>query len=200
MEHAIIDNPSFVSPSFELSDSCTYPDMSQPLFKSTAVRRLSQQNGRLFSTSQSALRLSASSSAGQIAARRLTAASANGASVYRPFMRGCLYRSPVRQSVASFSSSPTRLATKVTQNPRTGDDGEALMISISPRAVTVRVQWLSFGYLAFGFCVSTLHDRRYALWHVASRQLVLRPWKRTSGCCRGWILHEIGWIQLPSTA
>jgi hypothetical protein len=73
-------------------------------------------------------------------------------------MRGCLYRSSVRQSVASFSTSPTRLATKVTQNPRTGDDGEALMISISPRAVTVRVQWFSFGYSAFGLCVATLLD------------------------------------------
>ncbi|GLI81359.1 [4Fe-4S] proteins maturation [Penicillium ochrochloron] len=110
--------------------------MLQPIFTSTAVRRLSKQHGRLFSTSQSALRLSASSSAGQLAARRLAAASGSAVPVYRPFMRGCLYRSSVRQSVASFSTSPTRLATKVTQNPRTGDDGEALMISISPRAVT----------------------------------------------------------------
>ncbi|KAJ5438611.1 uncharacterized protein N7458_009609 [Penicillium daleae] len=109
--------------------------MSRPLFTSTAARRLSQQQGRLFSTSRPALRLSASSSAGQLATRRLIAASA-GAPVYRPFVRGCLSRSsPVRQSVASFSSSSARLATKITQNPRTGDDGEALMINISPRAV-----------------------------------------------------------------
>ncbi|OOQ85354.1 putative iron sulfur assembly protein [Penicillium brasilianum] len=109
--------------------------MSRPLFTSTAARQLFQQHGRLLSTSQSALRLSASSSAGQLAARRFTAASA-GASVYRPFVRGCLLRSPILQFVAPFSSSSTRLATKVTQNPRTGDDGETLMISISPRAVS----------------------------------------------------------------
>jgi hypothetical protein len=135
----IIDNPSFFSPSLELSDPCTYTDMSRPFFKSTVARRLSQQHGRLFSTTRCALRLSASSSVGQPATRRLTTATV-GAPAYRPSLRGCLSRSPVRQSVASFSSSCARLATKVTQNPRTGDDGEPLMISISPRAIAVRVQ------------------------------------------------------------
>ncbi|KAL4888974.1 hypothetical protein BDV59DRAFT_205691 [Aspergillus ambiguus] len=34
----------------------------------------------------------------------------------------------------AFSSSPTSQATKVLQNPRTGDDGNTLMVEISPRA------------------------------------------------------------------
>jgi hypothetical protein len=134
----VIDNPSFFSPSLELGDPCTYTDMSRPFFKSTVARRLSQQHGRLFSTTRCALRLS-TSSVGQPATRRLTTASV-GAPAYRPSLRGCLSRSPASQFVASFSSSSARLATKVTQNPRTGDDGEPLMIGISPRAVTVRVQ------------------------------------------------------------
>ncbi|KAJ5176092.1 uncharacterized protein N7482_001969 [Penicillium canariense] len=109
--------------------------MSRSLFASTATRRLVQQQGRLFSTSRSALRLSASSSVSELATRRGTA----GLTVmhaYRPSsLQGCIFRSPVRQSIASFSSSFVRSATKVTQNPRTGDDGETLMIGISPRAV-----------------------------------------------------------------
>ncbi|KAE8390797.1 hypothetical protein BDV23DRAFT_154383 [Aspergillus alliaceus] len=46
-----------------------------------------------------------------------------------PFMR-------VQQHCA-FSSSSIRTATKVLQNPRTGEDGNPLMIDISPRAAEV---------------------------------------------------------------
>ncbi|KAB8203395.1 hypothetical protein BDV34DRAFT_199477 [Aspergillus parasiticus] len=42
------------------------------------------------------------------------------------------------QQRCAFSSTSTRPATKVIQNPRTGEDGNPLTIEISPRAAEVR--------------------------------------------------------------
>ncbi|KAJ5427080.1 hypothetical protein N7465_002150 [Penicillium sp. CMV-2018d] len=107
--------------------------MSRPLFTSTAIRWLSQpQTCRLFSTSRPALRLSAFS--GEVVPRRPSTVASSAA----PFKRSAPQSSTSRynrQQNACFSSSSIRLATKVTQNPRTGDDGQSLMIGISPRAV-----------------------------------------------------------------
>ncbi|KAJ5320122.1 FeS cluster insertion protein [Penicillium antarcticum] len=103
--------------------------MPRSLLSSTAARRLSQAPAcRLFSTSRPAC-LSAFSD-GQFLSRRTATA---------PFIRGFVGRSPIsrslRQRYVEFSSSSIRPATTVTQNPRTGDDGEPLEIAISPRAV-----------------------------------------------------------------
>ncbi|KAJ5559632.1 FeS cluster insertion protein [Penicillium frequentans] len=108
--------------------------MTRSMWLSTHARRLSQQPGRRFlSTSRPATRLSAFS-VGEIVPRRKTvvaSASLSRPSVTRPLISCSRLRAPV----ASFSSSSVRPATKVTQNPRAGDDGETLMINISPRAV-----------------------------------------------------------------
>ncbi|KAJ5215801.1 FeS cluster insertion protein [Penicillium cinerascens] len=109
--------------------------MSRPFITSTAARRLSQQPRRVLSTSRPVLRLSASS-VGEFAPRRATAAAAAGTSFCRYSVpKSSLARSLFRQPCAYFSASSVRPATQVTQNPRTGDDGETLMIAISPRAV-----------------------------------------------------------------
>ncbi|KGO76946.1 FeS cluster insertion protein [Penicillium italicum] len=99
--------------------------MSRILSSSTAVRRLSQtQACRFFSTSRPALRLSA-----------FPGGDASSApSVKRSVPRPSAPRH-IRQQHACFSSSSFRPATKVTQNPRTGDDGQSLTIGISPRAI-----------------------------------------------------------------
>ncbi|KAL4965575.1 uncharacterized protein BDV14DRAFT_52547 [Aspergillus stella-maris] len=47
--------------------------------------------------------------------------------------RACLYAAPRSQ----FSTSTRLHAAQVTQNPRTGDDGETLMVGISERAANV---------------------------------------------------------------
>ena len=110
--------------------------MSRPLLSSGAARQLFQAQGcRLFSTSRPALRLSAFSD-GQFVSCR-PGAVASGATLFNrsvPKISLSRYNS---QRFANFSSSSVRPATKVTQNPRTGDDGESLMIAISPRAVEV---------------------------------------------------------------
>ncbi|KAJ5112448.1 hypothetical protein N7532_000493 [Penicillium argentinense] len=109
--------------------------MSRSLFPSTSARRLSQQPARLFSTSRPALRLSATS-VGEFATCRQSAALTPRTSLCKSsFSRSYISQSSLRQQVASFSASSVRPATKVLQNPRTGDDGETLMIGISPRAV-----------------------------------------------------------------
>ncbi|KAJ5502414.1 FeS cluster insertion protein [Penicillium fimorum] len=108
--------------------------MSRHLFSSVPARRLSQaQTSRLFSTSRPALRLSAFPGS-QIVPRR----PGTVASTAHPLKRSAPQSSTscyIRQQHACFSSSSVRPATKVTQNPRTGDDGEPLMMAISPRAV-----------------------------------------------------------------
>ncbi|KAE8156075.1 hypothetical protein BDV40DRAFT_282256 [Aspergillus tamarii] len=48
------------------------------------------------------------------------------------------------QQRCAFSSSSIRPATKVLQNPRTGEDGNPLTIEISPRAAEVRSYRCSF--------------------------------------------------------
>ncbi|KAJ5666221.1 FeS cluster insertion protein [Penicillium maclennaniae] len=107
--------------------------MSRPFPISTPVRWLSKQPYRPFSTVRPALRLSASS-VGDFASRRATVPVTAGDC--RPSApKSSLARTLIRQPCASFSASSIRPATQVTQNPRTGDDGETLMISISPRAV-----------------------------------------------------------------
>ncbi|KAJ5149967.1 hypothetical protein N7448_001545 [Penicillium atrosanguineum] len=109
--------------------------MSRSFLTPRAVRQLSQQPCRLFSTSRPALRLSASS-VGESASRRATVAATARTSLCRPLvLRSSFARSLFRQPCAYFSASSIRPATHVTQNPRTGDDGKNLMISISPRAV-----------------------------------------------------------------
>ncbi|KAJ6124091.1 FeS cluster insertion protein [Penicillium samsonianum] len=107
--------------------------MSRPLFSSTAVRRLSQpQTCRLFSTFRPALCLSAFS-AGEVVPRRPSAVASSAPPLKRSAPQSSTSRY-IRQQHACFSASSVRPATKVTQNPRTGDDGQSLMIGISPRA------------------------------------------------------------------
>ncbi|KAI2708816.1 hypothetical protein CBS147354_9090 [Penicillium roqueforti] len=110
--------------------------MSRPLFSSTAVRRLSQaQTCRLFSTSRPALRLSAFPG-GEVVPRRPRTVASSASPLKRSVAQPSNSRY-IRQPHACFSSSSIRPATKVTQNPRTGDDGQSLMIGISPRAMEV---------------------------------------------------------------
>lgn len=111
--------------------------MTRSFLSPTAARRLSQQTARFFSTSRPALRLSASS-VGEVTTCRQTSAFSPDTSLYKIAVPRSIARSPFRQQVAYFSSSSIRPAAKVIQNPRTGDDGETLMIGISPRAVEVR--------------------------------------------------------------
>ncbi|KAJ5408054.1 hypothetical protein N7509_001937 [Penicillium cosmopolitanum] len=108
--------------------------MTRSLLSPTAIRRLSHQRARVFSTSRPGLRISASS-VGEVATCRQTTPITPATSLYKNTVPRSISRSPFRQHVASFSSSSVRPATKVIQNPRTGDDGETLMIGISPRAV-----------------------------------------------------------------
>ncbi|CAI7577511.1 unnamed protein product [Penicillium pancosmium] len=108
--------------------------MTRSLLSPTAIRRLSHQHARLFSTSWPALRISASS-VGEVATNRQTTTITPTTSLYKNTVPRSISRSPFRQHVAPFSSSSVRPATKVIQNPRTGDDGETLMIGISTRAV-----------------------------------------------------------------
>lgn len=127
--------------------------MSQRFLPARTMRRLSQQPCRLFSTSRPASRFSASS-VGGIASRRATRTVATNVSLHRPSVpRSLPSPCPFRQPHASFSASSVRPGTKVIQNPRTGDDGETLMVSISPRAVEVRSRWFrsSWPFLSCGF-------------------------------------------------
>lgn len=110
--------------------------MTRSFLSPTAARRLSQQTARFFSTSRPALRLSASS-VGEVTTCRQTSALSPDTSSYKIAVPRSIARSPFRRQVAYFSSSSIRPAAKVIQNPRTGDDGETLMIGISPRAVEV---------------------------------------------------------------
>ncbi|KAJ5143831.1 FeS cluster insertion protein [Penicillium bovifimosum] len=108
--------------------------MSRHLISSTATRGLSQpQTCRLFSTSRPTLLLSAFSG-GEVASRRPHTATTNAPSLRRSTPQSSVSRY-TRQHYVCFSSSPIRPATKVTQNPRTGDDGEPLTMTISPRAI-----------------------------------------------------------------
>ncbi|KAE8146114.1 hypothetical protein BDV25DRAFT_163161 [Aspergillus avenaceus] len=54
-----------------------------------------------------------------------------------PSSRRILAQLKPSQNRCAFSSSTIRAATKVTQNPRTGEDGNPLTIEISPRAAEV---------------------------------------------------------------
>ncbi|KXG54101.1 FeS cluster insertion protein [Penicillium griseofulvum] len=108
--------------------------MSRHLLSSTAARQVSRaQTCRLFSTSRPALRLSAFLGGEVVPGRPGTVASSTP-SLKRSAPQSSTSRY-IRQQYACFSSSSVRLTTKVTQNPRTGDDGEPLMMRISPRAV-----------------------------------------------------------------
>ncbi|KAJ9492295.1 hypothetical protein VN97_g909 [Penicillium thymicola] len=110
--------------------------MSRPIFSSTAIRRLSQpQKCRLFSTSRPALRLSAFPG-GEVVPRRSSTVASSATPSRSPAFQSSTSRYIRRQNACFFSSS-VRPATKVTQNPRIGDDGQSLMIGISPRAVEV---------------------------------------------------------------
>ncbi|KAJ5604745.1 FeS cluster insertion protein [Penicillium lagena] len=108
--------------------------MSRPLLSSTAARRFSQApQTRLFSTSRPAQRLSAFPDGKLTACRQFIHIQQ---SAPRCLSRHSTPRSSfLRPQHASFSSSTVRPATKVTQNPRAGDDGATLMVKISPRAV-----------------------------------------------------------------
>ncbi|KAJ5787759.1 FeS cluster insertion protein [Penicillium paradoxum] len=109
--------------------------MSRHLLSSTIARRLSQSQGcRLFSTSRPALRISGLSafSDGEVVSRRPGTVACAPLNRSAPQFSTSRY---IRQNRACFSSSSVRPATKVTQNPRTGDDGESLMMAISPRAI-----------------------------------------------------------------
>lgn len=108
--------------------------MTRSPFSPTVARRLSQQSARLFSTSRPAFRLSAPS-VGEITTRRQSTRLSPNTSLYKNAVSRSVYGSSLQQPVATFSSSSVRPAAKVVQNPRTGDDGETLMIGISPRAV-----------------------------------------------------------------
>lgn len=129
--------------------------MTRSMRLSTPARHLSQQTCRRFlSTSRPATRLSAFS-VGEIVPRRETvvaSASLSRPSVPRPLISCSRLRAPV----ASFSSSSVRPATKVIQNPRAGDDGETLMINISPRAVEVGlhhlIRFLFYCFEGLGSC------------------------------------------------
>ncbi|OQD75518.1 hypothetical protein PENDEC_c007G01308 [Penicillium decumbens] len=122
-------------PYLQLWNFALFTKMTRSFVTSTTTRRLSQQSCRLLSTSRPALRLSASS-VGEFAPRRATAVAAAGTSLCRPSVpKSSLVRSFFRQPCAYFSASSIRPATQVTQNPKTGDNGETLMIAISQRAV-----------------------------------------------------------------
>ncbi|KAJ5473924.1 hypothetical protein N7475_003490 [Penicillium sp. IBT 31633x] len=111
--------------------------MSRHALSSITARRLSHIQGcRLFSTSRPALRLSGLSafSNGEVVSRGPRTVATGVAPFKRSAPQFPVSRL-IRQNRACFSTSSIRLATKVTQNPRTGDDGESLMIAISPRAV-----------------------------------------------------------------
>ncbi|KAJ5542316.1 FeS cluster insertion protein [Penicillium sp. DV-2018c] len=108
--------------------------MSRHVMSSTAARRLSQpRTFRFFSTSHLALPLSAISG-GELASRRPHTATTGAQCPSRLIPRSSASRY-IRQHYKCFSSSPIRPATKVTQNPRSGDDGEPLTLTISPRAI-----------------------------------------------------------------
>ncbi|KAJ5081735.1 FeS cluster insertion protein [Penicillium alfredii] len=108
--------------------------MSRPFISSTARRLSPFQHCRQLSTSRPACRLSASS--GKLTTRRPSSLAASPAFLTRPSApRSSTPLSRFCQRYASFSSSTIRPATKVLQNPRTGDEGQALVIEISPRAV-----------------------------------------------------------------
>ncbi|KAJ5485172.1 Iron-sulfur assembly protein 2 [Penicillium diatomitis] len=100
-----------------------------------ALRQLSQAPSQLFLSVRPALRISASSFVTKAATRRFTTAP-TAFSAPRSTTSKRTRRGQHQFPAAAFSTSPVQLATKVTQNPRTGDDGETLMINISPRAVT----------------------------------------------------------------
>ncbi|CAL5869592.1 uncharacterized protein PFLUO_LOCUS3822 [Penicillium psychrofluorescens] len=108
--------------------------MSRPLLSSTAARRLSQApQTRLYSTSRPAQRLSAFPDGKLTACRQYIHIHQNAPR--------CLSRTStprhllLRPQHAYFSSSTVRSATIVTQNPRAGEDGDTLMIKLSPRAI-----------------------------------------------------------------
>ncbi|KAJ5637070.1 hypothetical protein N7490_006949 [Penicillium lividum] len=107
--------------------------MTRSLWSSTTARRLSQQPCRRFLSTSRPATLSAFS-VGEITPRRKTFVAS--APLYRPSVpRSLIFCSRLHAPIASFSSSSVRSATKITQNPRAGEDGETLMINISPRAV-----------------------------------------------------------------
>ncbi|KAJ5915940.1 hypothetical protein N7454_010847 [Penicillium verhagenii] len=113
--------------------------MTRSLWSATPARQISQQSCRRFiSTSRPAAHLSAFS-VGQIAScrKRVVASAPLSRPSIPRFLISC---SRLHAPVASFSSSSVRPATKVTQNPRAGEDGETLMINISPRAIEVGQQ------------------------------------------------------------
>lgn len=112
--------------------------MSRPLLSSTAARRFSQApQTRLFSTSRPAQRLSAFPDGKLTACRQhIHIQQSVPRCLSRPSAPRCSFLHPQH---VYFSSSTVRPATKVTQNPRAGDDGATLMIKISPRAVEVRL-------------------------------------------------------------
>ncbi|KAI9368823.1 hypothetical protein BJX61DRAFT_194937 [Aspergillus egyptiacus] len=56
-------------------------------------------------------------------------------SIFPQYQPSCLNTAEPR---SPFSSSAANRAARVTQNPRTGEDGNTLMIDISPRAANVR--------------------------------------------------------------
>lgn len=133
-----VDNPNYLFAISLVRDNFKLLIMSQPLVPARTVSQISRQTRRLFSTSWLVPRLSASSVG--TGSRRATPTLATRASLRKPSIR----QSPpphflFGQPSASFSASSVRRATKVVQNPRTGDDGETLMVSISPRAVEVRL-------------------------------------------------------------
>ncbi|KAJ5087428.1 FeS cluster insertion protein [Penicillium angulare] len=106
--------------------------MSRPLWSSAPARRLSQQPCR-FLSSRPAARLSTFSVGEAAPLRKTTLASTPR--YERSISRSSITNSHLRTPIASFSSSSVKQATKVVQNPRAGEDGETLMVEISPRAV-----------------------------------------------------------------
>ncbi|KAJ5232880.1 hypothetical protein N7468_005836 [Penicillium chermesinum] len=157
--------------------------MSRPFLSQSAARRLSRQSSRLFSTSRPATRFSACS-VGEATLDRRTPTSAKQTSPCHPLIRRASVRPPFSyQQAAPFSSSAACSATKVLQNPRTGDEGEPLMISISPRAVELRDHLYQSGL------VLSTYDHRVWRTGLPVRSAVLKP--HAGQLVLWWRLREI---------
>ncbi|KAG2412400.1 hypothetical protein HFD88_009957 [Aspergillus terreus] len=113
--------------------------MSRPIL-SSAARRLSRPpSSSVMRSGFPPSKLSRPSSASFCAAASHRRAGPSIASTKAPIARGVsswlsASSHTISRQHRAFSSSPISQATKVVQNPRTGDDGNTLMVDISPRA------------------------------------------------------------------
>ncbi|KAA8650552.1 HesB/IscA family protein [Aspergillus tanneri] len=108
--------------------------MSCPILSSTA-RRLSRPRRTVisaFSSSRPVTSLSSSFCDSLLFPARLQSKTTQTPRDTLASSSASLFCAPSQRRV--FSSSPIRRATKTTLNPRTGEDGNTLMVNISPRA------------------------------------------------------------------